>query len=55
MEDLEMKNHYEAPVMELLGLDMENVITASPGGLDLNGGGNGNEGGETGWGSGTIS
>ena len=42
MEDLEMKNHYEAPVMELLSLNMEDVITTSTSDrLDLEDGGGG--------------
>lgn len=50
MEDLEMKNHYEAPVMELLELNKEDVITSSGDRLDLE---NGGVGGGTEWGEGT--
>lgn len=45
-----MKNHYEAPVMELLELNKEDVITSSGDRLDLE---NGGVGGGTEWGEGT--
>lgn len=45
-----MKNHYEAPVMELLELNKEDVITSSGDRLDWE---NDGVGGGTEWGEGT--